>query len=108
MNIALNYGAREELVRATRNICEKALSGEISKDDIDARMISDNLYTKGQPDPDLIIRTSGELRLSNFLLYQAAYAELYFTPVFWPDFTPAELDLALESYKKRSRRFGGV
>lgn len=108
LNIALAYGARAELVRAVKSIALDAAEGRLGQDDINEQLISQRLYTAGQPDPDLIIRTSGELRLSNFLLYQAAYAELYFTPVFWPDFTPAELDLALESYKKRSRRFGGV
>ena len=108
MNIALNYGAREELVKATRDICERVTSGEISVDDIDADMISDNLYTKGQPDPDFIIRTSNELRLSNFMMWQASYSEFYFTKRLWPDFSISDLYDAIIEYQSRDRRYGGV
>ena len=82
--------------------------GEITPSDIDEDMISDGIYTADQPDPDLIIRPSGEYRLSNFLLWQSAYAELYIDDVLWPDYTPADLDRAIEEYSKRNRRFGGV
>ena len=102
------YGSRAELVRAARILAQKAVSGEIKPEDITQEMLAEQLYTGGEPDPDLIIRTSGEMRLSNFMLYQAAYSELYFTPVLWPDFTPEELDKAIEDYRGRTRRFGGV
>ncbi len=102
LNLALNYSGRDELVRA----CKKMIAQGISEDQITEESMSDYLYTAGQPDPDLIIRTSGEQRLSNYLLYQAAYSELYFTDVFWPDFTPDELDKALADYAGRQRRFG--
>ena len=108
LNIALAYGSRAELVRAARILAQKAVSGEIKPEDITQEMLAEQLYTGGEPDPDLIIRTSGEMRLSNFMLYQAAYSELYFTPVLWPDFTPEELDKAIEDYRGRTRRFGGV
>lgn len=108
MNIALNYGAREELVRAAKKICEKAASGEIAPEDISADMISDNLYTSGQPDPDLIIRTSNEQRLSNFMMWQASYSEFYFTKRLWPDFSISDLHEAIIEYQNRSRRYGGV
>jgi undecaprenyl diphosphate synthase len=102
-NVALNYGGRKEIVRAFREISKSGM--DINK--INEEMISQNLYTRGQPDPDLIIRTGGEQRLSNFLIWQASYAELYFTPVFWPGFNEKELDHALEEYSQRQRRFGG-
>ncbi len=102
LNIALNYGGRDELVHAFNAL---AASG---KRDICEADISAALYTAGLPDPDLIVRTGGELRLSNFLLWQSAYAEYYATPVLWPDMTPKDVDLAVEEYKKRKRRFGGV
>lgn len=108
MNIALNYGAREELVRATRDIAKRVKAGEISEDDITAGMISDNLYTKGQPDPDLIIRTSNELRLSNFMMWQASYSEFYFTNRLWPDFSIKDLHEAIIEFQNRNRRYGGV
>jgi len=101
-NVALNYGGRKEIVRAFREI----LKSGIDSNKIDEELISQNLYTRGQTDPDLIIRTGGEQRLSNFLIWQASYAELYFTPVFWPDFSEKELDCALIEYSKRQRRFG--
>lgn len=102
VNIAINYGAREELVRATKNLIKKGLS----YDDINQYVIAKELGTADQPDPDFIIRTSGEQRLSNFLLWQAAYSELYFTSVNWPDFNEKELDKALIEYERRQRRFG--
>jgi len=102
LNLALNYSGRDEIVRATREMIRQGIKPE----EIDEERFSDFLYTAGQPDPDFIIRTSGELRLSNYLLYQAAYAELYFTPVPWPDFSPDELDKALAEYAARQRRFG--
>jgi len=102
LNLALNYSGRDELVRA----CKSMISKGINANEITEESLSDYLYTAGQPDPDLIIRTSGEQRLSNYLLYQAAYSELYFTDVFWPDFTPDELDKALADYARRQRRFG--
>lgn len=108
MNIALNYGSREELVNATKNICEKVQKGEILPQDIDADMISGQLYTGGQPDPDLIIRTSNEQRLSNFMMWQASYSELYFTKTLWPDFSVESLYDAILEYQNRDRRYGGV
>ena len=102
LNLALNYGGRDEILRACRNLLAQGLAPEALTEEIFAA----ELYTVDQPDPDLIIRTSGELRLSNYLLFQAAYAEFYFTEVLWPDFTPAELDKALEDFAHRQRRFG--
>ncbi|MBF0482057.1 MAG: di-trans,poly-cis-decaprenylcistransferase [Desulfovibrionaceae bacterium] len=102
LNLALNYSGRSEIVRAAREMIRQG----IKPDEIDEERFSDFLYTAGQPDPDFIIRTSGEIRLSNYLLYQAAYSELYFTPVPWPDFSPDELDKALAEYAARQRRFG--
>ena len=106
-NIAFNYGGRDEIVRAVKKITHKALLGEITEDDITEELISENLYTKNMPDPDLIIRTSGELRLSGFLIWQSAYSELYFVEKNWPEFTEKDLDEAIEEYKRRNRRFGG-
>ncbi|MBQ7986494.1 MAG: isoprenyl transferase [Clostridia bacterium] len=108
MNIALNYGSREELVRATQNLAEKVKNGEISVEDISADAISSELYTGGQPDPDLIIRTSNEQRLSNFMMWQASYSELYYTETLWPDFSISDLYDAILEYQKRDRRYGGV
>ncbi len=108
MNIALNYGSREELVQAVRNISEKVKNGEMNADDIDADAISKELYTGGQPDPDLIIRTSNEQRLSNFMMWQASYSELYYTETLWPDFSVSHLYDAILEYQKRDRRYGGV
>ncbi len=105
-NIAINYGGREELIDAVRKIAEKVKNNEIKIEDIEEKMISDNLYTKGQPDPDLLIRTSGELRLSNFLTWQLAYAEFVFVEKYWPDFNEQDLEIAIETYQKRNRRFG--
>ena len=108
VNIALNYGGRAEIVRAVQRAAELAVSGEISPDAVDEALVDSLLYTAGQPPVDLIIRPSGEQRLSNFMLWQGAYAELVFMDVLWPDFAPADLDRALEEYQCRSRRFGGI
>lgn len=106
--IAINYGSRDEIRRAVRKIADKAVSGEISPDDITEEMISKNLDTDFLPDPDLLIRTCNEQRISNFLLWQCAYTEFYYTPVAWPDFNKAELIKAIESYSTRNRKFGGL
>lgn len=106
--IALNYGSRDEIVRAVREISKDVKDGKISESDIDDKMISDYLDTRGIPDPDLLIRTSGEERLSNFLLWQLAYTEFYFTDVLWPDFNKKKLIKAVEKYNERDRRFGKV
>ena len=106
--IAANYGARDEITHATREIAKQVQKGEINPEDINENMIEKNLYTKEVPDVDLLIRPSGELRISNFLLWQCAYAEFYFTNVLWPDFLPQELNKALNDYASRSRRFGGI
>ncbi len=108
LNIALNYGGRHEIVRASQNIARLVREGKISPEDIDENMISSNLDTSNQPDCDLIIRTGGEKRLSNFLLWQGAYSELYFSDVLWPDFDEKEFDEALEFFSLRQRRFGGI
>ncbi|MCD6531520.1 isoprenyl transferase [bacterium] len=108
LNLALNYGGRAEIVDAVRKIAEKVKSGEISPKDIDEALFERHLYTAGIPDPELLIRTSGELRLSNYLLWQTAYTELYFTPVLWPDFDEIEFCKAILDYAGRERRFGGV
>ena len=102
LNLALNYSGREEILRACRNLVAKGVKPE----DVTDQAFAAELYTAGQPDPDLIIRTSGELRLSNYLLFQAAYAEFYFTDTLWPDFDAGELDRALAEYQGRQRRFG--
>lgn len=101
-NIALNYGGRNEIVNAVKNI----IKNKIPANKIDEKMISDYLYTKDQPDPDLVIRPGGEFRLSNFLLWQMSYAELYFTDILWPDFTPKKMEKAIEWYQDRERRMG--
>ncbi len=106
--LAMNYGSRDEIVRAAKKIAEFAADGDIRPEDIDEDMFSGLLYTSSTPDADLIIRTSGEQRLSNFLLWQSAYAEFYFTDVLWPDFDENELKKAFTAYASRSRRFGGV
>ena len=106
--ICLNYGGRDEIVRAVKEICDDVLAGKISKDDINADTISSHLYTKDIPDPDLVIRTSNEYRLSNFLPWQSTYSELYFPKdVMWPDFDEKQFDNAIEEYINRNRRFGG-
>lgn len=106
--LALNYSSRSELTQAVRHIAERIERGEVKAEQIDEELISASLYTAAIPDPDLIIRTSGECRLSNFLLWQASYAELYFTPTLWPDFDREAFDEALEAYAKRDRRYGLV
>ena len=108
LNIAMNYGGRAELVRAVRSIAERLRAGELAPDAITEETVSSALYTAGQPDPDLIIRPSGEHRTSNFLLWQSAYAEYVIMDVLWPDFGPDDLNAALREYANRSRRFGGV
>ncbi len=106
LNIAVNYGGRAELVKAAREIATLAVNGSLPVDAITEETISEHLYTRGQPDVDLLIRTSGEQRLSNFLLYQNAYAEFVFPEILWPDFTVHDYDLALDAYAHRERRFG--
>lgn len=108
VNIAFNYGGRDEIVRSARCLAEACLRGELSPRQINEARFAATLYTVGQPDPDLIIRPSGEMRLSNFLCWQSAYAELIFMQVLWPDFTPEHLNYALHQYATRDRRFGGV
>lgn len=106
LTLALSYGARDEILRAVKDLAAGAAGGELAVSDIDEQRFSDALDTAGLPDPDLLIRTSGEMRISNFLLWQLAYAELYFTDVLWPDFSADELRLALEDFSARQRRFG--
>ena len=108
VNIAINYGGRLEIVDAVKKIAAKVQSGEITPDEITEQDISDNIYTAGQSDPDLIIRPSGEYRLSNFLLWQSAYSEFWFSDILWPDFTTDDFDRAIDDYNHRNRRFGGV
>ena len=108
LNIALNYGGRQEIVAAAKTLAKLAAAGEINPDDIDMEMFASKLYTAGLPEVDFMIRTSGEIRLSNFLLYQLAYAEFYQTDVLWPDFDKKAYDEPLLAYTKRNRRFGGV
>jgi undecaprenyl diphosphate synthase len=103
VNIALNYGGRDEIIRAIKKIIEE----DVPSRKVNERMFGKFLYTNGEPDPDLIIRTGGESRLSNFLLWQSSYSELFFTKVLWPDFSPAKLDKMILDYQKRTRRFGG-
>ena len=105
-NIALNYGGRDEIVRAVKKIAQKVEYKELKVEDINEDMISQNLYTAGEPDPDLVIRTSGEIRLSNFLPWQVVYSEFLFVDKNWPDFSEADLDEAIIEYQKRTRKFG--
>lgn len=105
-NIALNYGGRAEIINATKKIAEDVKNGKISVDDIDEKLISENLYTKTDPDPDLLIRTSGEIRLSGFLPWQSVYSEFLFLDKLWPDFNEKDIDNAIEIYNKRNRKFG--
>jgi undecaprenyl diphosphate synthase len=102
LNLALNYSGRAEILRA----CKRLIAQGASPDEVTEERFSNELFTAGQPDPDLVIRTSGEIRISNYLLWQSAYAEYYFTDIAWPDFDAAQLDLALEAYASRQRRFG--
>lgn len=108
LNMAFNYGARLEIIDAVKKITNEVKREKLNLDEIDERVISDALYTVGLPDPDLLIRTSGEQRISNFLLWQLSYAEFYFTETNWPDFTEDEFQKALDEYQKRNRRFGNV
>lgn len=108
LNLALNYGGRDEIRRGVVKLAESVKKGEIQPEDINEDLIAQSLYTAGQPDPDLLIRTSGEIRISNFLLWQLAYTEFYFTDVLWPDFDAKELDKAIETYNQRNRRYGKV
>ena len=108
LNLALSYGSRQEITAGVQSLSEKVLSGLIHPQEITEEMISDHLYTRKMPDPELIIRTSGEFRLSNFMMWQAAYSELYFTDTLWPDFTRDEFIGILLNYQARDRRFGGV
>lgn len=107
-NVALNYGSRRELVEAVRVLAEKVRRGELTPAEITAQTISDHLYTAGQPDPDLLIRPSGDYRVSNFLLWQLAYTEFWLTPVLWPDFRRLHLLQAILDFQSRERRFGGL
>lgn len=108
VNICLNYGGRDEILRATRALAQDCVRGKLRPEELTESDIEKYLYSTGLPDPDLVIRPSGEVRTSNFLLWQSAYAEYYFTDVLWPDFTETELDRILRAYQTRSRRFGGV
>ncbi len=109
LNLAINYGGRAEITMAAKKLAKMAAAGEINPDDIDEKMVEKNLYTGDDPPVDLIIRPSGEYRLSNFLIWQSAYAEYVFMDnILWPDFKPADLDAALQEYSRRNRRFGGV
>ena len=108
LNIAMNYGSRDEIVRAVKNICNDVQSGAFLPENIDEQLISNYLYTSGQPDPDLIIRPSGEYRISNFLLWQSAYTEFVIMNKLWPDFETSDLDEAIKIYSQRNRRNGGV
>lgn len=104
---ALNYGGRAEIADAAKKIAEKVKTGELDPEQIDEKLFAQNLYLPGVPDPDLLIRTSGELRLSNFLLWELSYSEIYVTDTYWPDFGLAELNKAIDAFRKRNRRFGG-
>lgn len=107
VTLALNYGGRDELVHAVKAIAKKVQNGKTNPDSIDEETVSRHLYTYDMPDPDLVIRTSGELRLSNYLLWQTSYSELYFTDTLWPDFDEKEFTKAIDAYLSRNRRFGG-
>jgi undecaprenyl diphosphate synthase len=108
LNLMISYGSRNEIVRAVRRIAEAVKAGKLDPSQIDDALISQHLYTAGIPDPDLLIRTSGEQRISNFMLWQLAYTELYITPTLWPDFRRDDLNAAIHEYQKRERRFGRV
>jgi undecaprenyl diphosphate synthase len=108
LSLAVSYGSRQEIVNAVKNICTDVMSSKLDVKQISPELISNYLWTKGLPDPDLLIRTSGEMRISNFLLWQIAYTEIYITDVLWPEFDESELDKALMSYAKRERRYGKV
>ena len=104
LNIAINYGGRDEIVHAVKDI----IASGVKADDVTEQVISERLYTSGQPDPDFIIRPSGEYRLSNYLIWQSAYAEYWFSDILWPDFKTSDLEKAIDDFNKRNRRFGGV
>lgn len=108
VNFCLNYGGRDEIVRAAKNFAKDVAAGKYSSEDLTEELLSQYLYSKDVPDPELIIRPSGELRTSNFLLWQSAYSEYVFMNVLWPDFSPEDLDTAIEEYHRRNRRFGGT
>jgi undecaprenyl diphosphate synthase len=108
LNLAISYSSRAEIARAARRLAEDVLHGRLALEDVDEEELAHRLYTAGIPDPDLLVRTSGELRISNFLLWQLAYTELYITPVLWPDFTCQHLYQAVADYQGRERRFGRV
>jgi undecaprenyl diphosphate synthase len=106
--LAVNYGGRGEIVDAVRNIVRASAAGELDAEKVDEQTLGDHLYTQGMPDPDLLIRTAGEMRISNFLLWQVSYAEIYVTDACWPDFAEADLHAAIADYSRRERRYGGV
>ena len=108
LNLAINYGGQAEILHAVRSIARQVADGTLKIEDIDVPVFENNLYSKGLPSPDLMIRTGGDLRVSNFLLWQIAYAEIWTTSVYWPDFTPDMLIEAIKIYQKRERRFGGL
>jgi undecaprenyl diphosphate synthase len=108
LNLALSYGSRAEIVRMVRHIARKSKSGQIDPDRVNADIVAQHLYTRGIPDPDLLIRTSGEMRISNFLLWQIAYAEIHITPTYWPDFGREEFYQILKDFQSRERRFGQI
>lgn len=108
LNLAINYGGQAEILHAVRSIAQQVADGSLKIEDIDASVFENNLYSQGLPSPDLLIRTGGDLRVSNFLLWQIAYSEIWTTQVFWPDFTPDMLVEAIKVYQKRERRFGGL
>jgi undecaprenyl diphosphate synthase len=108
VNICINYGSRDEILRATRSLARQAAAGELAADRIDANLFERELLTAGVPDPDLLIRTSGEQRISNFLLWQCAYSELVFVDTLWPDFGKEDLERATAEFRRRERRYGGV
>jgi undecaprenyl diphosphate synthase len=108
LNLALSYGSRAEIVHMAQKLARKSQSGKIDPDAIDADIVAEHLYTRGIPDADLVIRTSGEMRISNFLLWQIAYAEIYVTPTYWPDFGKDEFYEILKDFQQRQRRFGRV
>lgn len=108
LNVAINYGGRDEIIHAVRGLAQQVKEGALQPQDITEKEFSDYLYTAGQPDPDFILRPSGEKRLSNFLIWQSSYAEFVYQDVLWPDFTRENLDQAIEEYCARSRRFGGI
>ncbi len=108
LNLALNYGGRSEMADAFHELMKQVQAGQLRIEEVDENLIGESLYTRGLPDPDLMIRTGGEYRISNFLLWQIAYAELWVTPTLWPDFSPRELHSAIADFQQRDRRFGGV